>query len=251
VWRRGWFLAISFAAAAFAVYALHRARLARLLAVADLRTRIATDLHDDIGASLSQIAILSEVARRGEDSRAGRNSTTLSEIAGISRSLVDSMSDIVWAINPEHDHVSDLSHRMRRFATDLLGGQGIVLGFRSSAAEDDPRIGANTRRQVWLVFKEAVHNLARHSDASRADVELSVTHESLVLTVADDGRGFDPAAPTDGNGLASMRRRARDARGTLAIASAPDGGTRVTLTVQLGPPGFLSVLRGKTGRSVV
>ncbi len=251
VWRRGWFLAIAGAAAALAITSLHRARLSRLLAVANLRTRIATDLHDDIGASLSQIAILSEVARRGADGAADRNATTLSDIAGISRELVDSMSDIVWAINPEHDRASDLSHRMRRFATDLLGGQGIALGFRSSAPENDPRIGANARRQVYLVFKEAIHNLTRHSGARRADVELSVTHESVVLTVADDGRGFDPAAPFEGNGLSSMRRRAREAGGTLTIASALGEGTRVTLAVRLGSPGFLSVLRGKTGRRVV
>jgi ligand-binding sensor domain-containing protein/signal transduction histidine kinase len=251
VWRRGWFLSILGAAAALAIYMLHRTRLARLLAVADLRTRIATDLHDDIGSSLSRIAILSEVARRGADSRAGPDATTLSEIAGISRELVDSMSDIVWAINPEHDRVSDLTHRMRRFATDLLGGQGIALGFRSSAADDDPRIGANARRQVWLIYKEAVHNVARHSGARRADVELTAGREGLVLAVADDGRGFNPAAPSDGNGLVSMRRRARDAGGALTIASSPGGGTRVTLTVPLGPAGFLSTLRGKTDRGVV
>ena len=208
-------------------------RLARLLAVANLRTRIATDLHDDIGASLSQIAILSEVAQSGADGPAPRNATTLSEIAGISRELVDSMGDIVWAINPEHDRVSNLSHRMRRFATDLLGGQGIALGFRSSAADDDPGIGANVRRQVYLIFKEAIHNAARHSGATRVDVELSAAGGALVLRVTDDGRGFEPSAPAEGNGLASMRRRARDAGGALELDSAPGRGTRLTLTVPL------------------
>ena len=250
-WRRGWFLALAAAAVALAIAAWHRARVTRLLAVANLRTRIATDLHDDIGASLSQIAILSEVARQAADGPAAPNAGTLSDIAGISRELVDSMSDIVWAINPEHDRVSDLTHRMRRFATDLLGGQGIALGFRSSAADDDPRIGANARRQVYLIFKEAIHNVARHSGARRVDVELAVSRENVVLSVADDGRGFDPHEPFEGNGLASMRRRAREAGGTLAIASALGEGTRVTLTVQLGRPGFLSALRGKPGRPVV
>jgi signal transduction histidine kinase/ligand-binding sensor domain-containing protein len=250
LWRRGWFLGICGAAAALAIYALHRARLARLLAVANLRTRIATDLHDDIGASLSQIAILSEVARRGGDGPLPRNATTLSEIADISRELVDSMSDIVWAINPEHDRVSNLTHRMRRFATDLLGGQGIALNLRSAAADDDPGIGVDARRQVYLVFKEAIHNVARHSGARRVDVELSTRDERLVLRVSDDGRGFDPSIPSEGNGLASMRRRARDAGGTLDVTSTPGGGTRVTLTVRCDAPGLLSALRGKPGRPV-
>jgi hypothetical protein len=107
VWRTWWFLMAWGTAASLLVYALHRYRLAQVLAVANVRTRIATDLHDDIGASLSQIAVLSEVARRG----AGKeflNGAPLQEIAGISRELVDSMSDIVWAINPEHDRLSNL-----------------------------------------------------------------------------------------------------------------------------------------------
>lgn len=244
VWRRWWFLTICGAAAALTVYALHRARLAQLLAVANIRTRIATDLHDDIGASLSQIAILSEVAKRAAEGPTPQSGTTLSEIADISRELVDSMSDIVWAVNPEHDHVSNLAHRMRRFATDLLGGQRIGLEFQSSGSHDDPRIGADARRQVYLIFKEAIHNAARHSGAGRVDVELSTGDQHLVLRVSDDGRGFDPAAPSEGNGLASMRRRARAVGGTLELRSAPGQGTGLTLTVRLEPSRSLSMLRG-------
>jgi ligand-binding sensor domain-containing protein len=166
LWLRWWFLVACGVAALLIIYAVYRYRLAQLLAVADIRTRIATDLHDDIGASLSQIAILSEVAQRPADPAEPRNTTLLSEIAGISRELVDSMSDIVWAINPEHDRVSNLAHRMRRFATDLLGGLKIGLHFRSSAAADDLKIGADVRRQVYLIFKEGIHNIARHSGAS-------------------------------------------------------------------------------------
>lgn len=247
LWRRWWFVAICGTAAVLGAYTLHRARLAQVLAVADLRTRIATDLHDDIGASLSQIAILSEVARRGsEGAAAARNGTTLAEIAGISRELVDSMSDIVWAINPERDRVSDLAHRMRRFASDLLGGRGITLTFRSSGPDDDAHLGANARRQVYLVFKEAIHNVARHSGARRADVSLAVSGEGLTLSVADDGRGFDPNAPSDGNGLASMRRRAREANARLELTSSPGEGTRVTLAVRLARSRLLSVLGGKS-----
>jgi signal transduction histidine kinase len=228
VWRTWWFLASCALAALLLIYALHRYRLAQLLALAEIRTRIATDLHDDIGASLSQIAILSEVARRPTDGGAGSSSQRpLSEIAGISRELVDSMSDIVWAINPEHDRLSDLVHRMRRFATDLLGGQKIALRFRSSIAEDDTRVDANARRQIYLIFKEAVHNAARHSGASGVDVDLKSSADRLVLRVADDGRGFDPAAEYEGHGLASMRRRAAAVRGDLDVHSMPGRGSLV------------------------
>src|ERR1019366_5305810 len=203
VWRSWWFLLACGTVTALLMHALYRYRLAQLLAVANVRTRIATDLHDDIGASLSQIAILSEVAQR-EAGKEARHGPSLSEIAGISRELVDSMSDIVWAINPDHDRLSNLVYRMRRFATDLLGAQGMALEFRSSVGDHDLRdlrIGANVRRQIYLIFKEGIHNIARHSGASRVEVELDRTGDGMVLRLRDNGRGFDASAGSDGHGL--------------------------------------------------
>ncbi len=249
VWRTWWFMAACCVAALLIIYALHRRRLAQLLAVANIRTRIATDLHDDIGASLSQIAILSEVAQRASNGPAPRDTTPLSEIAGISRELVDSMSDIVWAINPEHDRVRDLTHRMRRFATDLLGAQKIGLHFASSATDDDLRIGADARRQVYLIFKEGINNIARHSGASEVKVDLSTAEDGFVLRLIDNGRGFDPSVEHEGNGLVSMRKRAAAGGGTLELTSAAGRGTSLILTARLESSKRLSVLRGKLSRS--
>ncbi len=117
-------------------------------------------------AGLSQIAILSEVAQRSAGASL-REEPPLSDIAGISRELVDSMSDIVWAINPEHDRMSNLVHRMRRFATDVLGGQKIGVRFHSSVTEDDLKLAADVRRQLYLIFKESIHNVVRHSGVER------------------------------------------------------------------------------------
>ena len=239
VWRTWWFLLACGTCAALLVYTLHRYRVAQAVAVADVRTRIATDLHDDIGASLSQIAVLSEVAR-GHNG----NGAPLAEIAGISRELVDSMSDIVWAINPDHDRLSNLVHRMRRFATDLLGGQGIALVFRSSILDGDLRIGANVRRQVYLIFKEAVHNAARHSGAHRVEIALDREGDRLALRITDDGCGFDPGAESEGNGLASIRRRAGSLGGQVEWQSST-AGTILLTTVQLDAEGSLATLRGR------
>jgi hypothetical protein len=120
--------------------------------------------------SLSQIAILSEVARRKIENVDVHAAGPLSDIAVVSGELVDAMSDIVWAINPKHDHLSNLEHRMRRFATDVLTARNIGLEFRATAPQPDLRIGADIRRQVFLIFKEAVNNIARHSRASQAIV---------------------------------------------------------------------------------
>jgi ligand-binding sensor domain-containing protein/two-component sensor histidine kinase len=244
VWRSWWFVLLCGACAGSLVYGLHRYRVAQAVALANVRTRIATDLHDDIGASLSQIAVLSEVARRGAGN--GQNGARLAEIAGISRELIDSMSDIVWAINPDHDHLSNLIYRMRRFATDLLGGQGIALQFRSSLADGDLRIGAHTRRQIYLIFKEAVHNAARHSGARRVAIGLDREGDWLVLRLADDGCGFDTAAVSEGHGLASMRRRAASLGAQVEWQPAAGRGTEVRMRVRLEPP--LALLRGgRTG----
>jgi signal transduction histidine kinase len=195
-----------------------------------VRNSIATDLHDDIGSSLSKIAILSEVARRDGGAASGRH---LATIADISRELVDSMSDIVWSVNPRRDSLLDLTQRMRAFATELFSAQGVPLRFDAPADGGSLRIPTGLRRQVFLVFKEAVTNIASHSGCRSADVALAIGHGSLSLTVADDGRGLGPSSG-DGHGLATMAARARTLRGTLAVESSPGAGTRVVLCVPLG-----------------
>ncbi|MCX6629070.1 MAG: histidine kinase [Candidatus Solibacter sp.] len=233
VWQRWWFQLLVVAFAATAVYWLHRYRLTRLLELERVRTRIATDLHDDIGSSLSQIAILSEVASRLVDPAHVKLAEPLADIAGISRELVDSMSDIVWAIDPERDHVDDLIHRMRRFASDVLSARDIRLKFQSPAEEQELQMGADPRRQIFLTFKEAIHNVLRHSGATEVSVDSRVEHGWLHLRVADNGGGFNVDRDYDGHGLRSMRERAREAGGRVEIQSGP-GGTSLTLRVPVG-----------------
>jgi signal transduction histidine kinase len=247
VWRSWWFLGACGLAGLLLLVALHRYRVAQAVAVADVRTRIATDLHDDIGASLSQIAILSEVAQRTALSEAGAR-LPLTEIAGISRTLVDAMSDIVWAINPDHDHLSNLVYRMRRFATDVLGGQEIALRLRSSVAEHDLTIGVDVRRQVYLIFKEGIHNIARHSGADHVEADLDRVGDRLMLRLWDNGRGFDPDAECQGRGLANMRKRAAALRGQLEVTSAPGKGTSLRMTVPLQRTTILAAVRGTAGK---
>src|ERR1022692_3413755 len=113
LWQRWWMRLLMLLAASALLYNIYRYRMARLLEVERLRMRIATDLHDDIGSTLSQIALLSEVAQRRP--AAVERESPLADIANLSRELVDSMSDIVWAIDPDQDRLGDLTHRMRRF----------------------------------------------------------------------------------------------------------------------------------------
>jgi ligand-binding sensor domain-containing protein/signal transduction histidine kinase len=235
-WQTWWFRVLAGTALALLAYALYRYRMAELLAVERIRVRIATDLHDDVGASLSQIAILSEVARRRIENADAQAASPLSEIAAVSSELVDAMSDIVWAINPKHDHLGNLEYRLRRFANDVLGASNLNVEFRSTAADPELHIDADLRRQVLLIFKEAVNNIARHSGADQATVEFTVAQDSLLLRVVDNGKGFDPAAAADGNGLANIRKRASDLSAAVELESVLNRGTTLTLRVPLVHP---------------
>ena len=231
LWRRWWFVSAVAAAAGLLGYALLRYRVRALVEVERVRTAIATDLHDDIGSSLSRIAILSEVARREDGS--SRSAGRLATIADISRELIDSMSDIVWAINPGRDSMRDLGQRMRAFATEIFSAQEVALGFQAAADEHRVPISADLRRQAFLVFKEAVNNAASHSSCRRVDVSLGLDDRWLTLTVADDGCGFrEPQG--DGHGLSAMAARARAVGGSLSVRSEPGQGTTVRLRAPLG-----------------
>jgi ligand-binding sensor domain-containing protein/two-component sensor histidine kinase len=231
-WRRWWFLALVFTAALLAVRSAYRYRVSHLLELERVRTRIATDLHDDIGSTLSQIAILSEVAQRRTNGQSPDVAGPLADIASISREVVESMSDIVWTIDPERDHLRALSRRMRRFATDVLTSRDIQLRFEAAGGED-VQLDPDVQRQFLLVLKEAVHNIVRHSRCSEAEIVFRVEPGLLRLHVWDNGNGFNQETTDRGQGLRSMRQRAERLGGQIHVASSPEHGTSIDLRVPL------------------
>ena len=169
IWLRAWFVTLVALTLGLIAYALYRYRVARLLEMANMRTRIATDLHDDIGANLTRIALLSETAKQG-----AQEDGPLASIARIARESVGSMSDIVWAINPKRESLLDLTRRMRQHADEVFAQRGIELHFTAPDAADARKLGVDVRRDLLLMFKEAVNNAVRHSRTSRVDIDLRV-----------------------------------------------------------------------------
>jgi PAS domain S-box-containing protein len=222
--------------------ALRDAREERLRELERVRKRIATDLHDDIGSALTQISILSEVVHRRIGSDDSPVAEPLALIADSSRELVDSMSDIVWAINPQKDSLNDLLGRMRRFAADMLTARSIDFHFHAPHDEKDIQLGANIRREVFLIFKESINNLVKHSSCSRVEVRFQIGEDKLQLIVRDDGKGFDTSAESDGHGLASVKERAAGLAADIKIVSEPGRGTTITLNVPLGANSLVSRL---------
>ena len=249
VWQRWWFIALLLLTTTGLAYALYRYRLAQLLKVERVRTRIATDLHDDIGASLSRMAILSEVVKQqtgslsapGGNGHHAQSTAILNEIADSARGLVDSMSDIVWSIDPRKDDLRSVVQRVRQFASDVLEPKGIDWSFIVPAEVETLKLDPDARRHIFLIFKEAVNNVARHADgARRVSITLKAEGRQLAGEVCDDGRGFTPKANGEaivrtrgGNGLGNMRARAAEIGGRLNVDSAPETGTRLSFNIPL------------------
>ncbi len=231
LWQRWWFLLLIAFAVGTVVYWIYRVRLNRLIELERVRMRIATDLHDDIGSSLSQIAILSEVARR----RPGV-AEPLDQIAETSRETLDSMSDIVWAINPSKDNLHDLLHRMRRFASDVLDAKEIDCRFDFNDGGRGISLGADMRREIFLMFKECVNNVAKHSGAKSAKIGVRSDEREIKIRVEDDGVGFQSDQEHDGqggNGLINLKRRAETLGGVARIESEEKKGTVVEISIPL------------------
>jgi len=233
VWRRWWFLTLAALAIASIMYEIYRRRLERLLELERVRTRIASDLHDDIGSGLTKISLESEVARRCASDPLVTES--LEHIGDASRELVDSMSDIVWALNPKRGQFTDLATRMRYFANQTLAAAGLEVDFHAPPGWTDASLPPELRRDAFLIFKEAVNNTVRHSQSRRVEITVELRDSEMLMRVSDDGLGFhlEQAVGGEGHGLTSMRARAARLGGRLEIDSQAGKGTTVTLSVPL------------------
>ncbi|MEP7076687.1 MAG: two-component regulator propeller domain-containing protein [Acidobacteriota bacterium] len=231
LWRRWWFIAGIFALAVFIVSVFYRYRLTRLLEMERTRTRIATDLHDDIGSNLSKISLLSDVVNMQLAHGNTESKRMLTTIAEVSRSSVASMRDIVWAIDPGRDSVLEMTRKMREHAEDVMVPRNISVKFDSPERGTETRLSMDVRRELFLIFKEAINNAERHSNCSHVDIDFHVSGHEIVLEIVDNGLGFDISEQMSGNGLSNMKRRAEKLNGRIAIRSASDEGTCISLTI--------------------
>jgi signal transduction histidine kinase/ligand-binding sensor domain-containing protein len=191
------------------------------------RARISKDMHDEVGSSLTRIALLSEITRRQTDD-GGEVSRNLDKITGLSREVIENVSQIVWAINPKHDSIDDLSAYVRSYVVDAFEQTNIRVTADFPELTERRMLTAQFRRNVFLAVKEAVHNILKHAAATEVRARLRVTDSRLEFSIEDNGAGFDPAsARREGNGLQNMRQRVADLGGSWGVASEPGRGTRV------------------------
>ena len=194
-----------------------------------IRNKIAQDLHDDIGSTLSSISILSDLALRENSS--AQTLETMNEIKDSSMMLMERMDDIVRSISPRNDSLENLLMRVRHFATTLFEAKGIEYTIDIQKSVSEVRLPEDYRQHIYLILKEAINNLVKYALASQAFLEVSFDREYLTLCVRDNGRGFDPAILPTGNGLSGMQRRAGLMNARLSVRSAPGEGTSIGLQV--------------------
>lgn len=215
--------------AIFQTATLYQQDLDRQLLLERERTRISKDMHDDIGAGLTKIAMISEAGALEEESAENER---MQKIAVNARAMISRLNVIVWALNPRYDNLASLISYARRYFGEYLDNFSITFKMDVSEEIPDLPVTPDFRRNVFYAWQEAVHNAVKHSDCSVIRIAIRIEGTRMLVIISDDGKGFDHVpSGSGGNGLMNMRIRAEDMGGSFEIQSEPGKGTKVTFGI--------------------
>jgi len=209
-----------------------RERVERARALEAERSRIARDLHDDLGSSLTEIGVL---ASAGQRSPSDGNSypALFRNIAGKARSLIAALDVIVWAVDPEDNSLQSVADYLSGFAAEYLSASGIACRFKIPVTFPDVTLNGRVRHGLLMAVKETLNNIVRHSDATEVVFSMGVVGDDLEILIADNGKGFDPALVRDGHGLKNLPARLEKIGGICSVDSRVGGGTAVSIRFPL------------------
>ena len=194
------------------------------LKVEHLRNRIASDLHDEVGATLSSIAIAARVVEKRLDKQSPDLQLILDQIKSDSNNTIQTIRDTVWTLNPHNDSLPQLVEKMRSFAAQILTAKDVALQFENHLEEtSSAKISMEQRQNVYLIFKEAINNIAKHAQANQATIRLFQEANTLNLEVLDDGIGYEKEEESSGIGLQNIRARVHLLNGTFSIVRRSKG----------------------------
>ncbi|MEO7265638.1 MAG: tetratricopeptide repeat protein [Ferruginibacter sp.] len=205
----------------------------QLLAMEKMRNGIARDLHDDIGSTLTSINILSKVMLQEDENKHVTANNNLLKIKDHSSSIMESMSDIVWAINPHNDTIEKLIYKMKELAAEVFDPMNIAFNFSVEGDFSQVKLTLDKRKDLYLIFKEAVNNTAKYSDCTQVNIALKHAERNIELHVSDNGRGFDEQTVKYGNGLRNIRERAKNMLASLKYNTSVGAGTDIELIIPL------------------
>lgn len=228
-WGTWWFMVLATLSAAGLLYSLYRYRVNQLLAIERLRARIAGDLHDDVGTDLSSIVLATQSIERKLPATSNQRDE-VRQIGSIALRTQEMMRDIVWVLSSRNDTIDDLIMKMREATKRILG----TISFRFQAPETPlpDKMSLEFKRTIFLFYKECLNNIVKHAAAKTVNIEIRSIGRGFVLTIADDGKGFNPNSHTSGLGLKNLRGRADQLKGELVVSSEPGKGTRISLSVK-------------------
>jgi hypothetical protein len=226
-YRSWWFFGLIFAGITAFFYGLYRYRLKQILKLHHLRNSISRDLHDEVGSTLSSITMLSESAQKSLETDEVQSRKFMESISKNAQKVLESMDDIVWAINPKDDTLESIVLRTKEYAYTITETKGIHLTFVIDPNFRKLKIPMKTRRNLYLILKESINNAVKHSGCTVIKIQLRLEKRELHLAVHDNGTGFDPTKSTLRNGLENMRQRAKEIDGKIRIDSQKNTGTTI------------------------
>ncbi|HEY8690495.1 MAG TPA: two-component regulator propeller domain-containing protein [Chitinophagaceae bacterium] len=230
-WKTWWFISLLIIIAIILVYLIYQYRLRQALKLEKLRSKISTDLHDDIGSTLSSISILSDMVIKENDE--SQSKSMVSEIKESSMFLMEKMDDIVWSINPANDTLENLLLRIKQFASKVFEAKNINYEIFIDESVKDIKLPMEYRQHIYLILKEAINNLVKYSECTQATIEVKHQNKILSLYLSDNGIGFDKNKIKYGNGLLNMQHRSQLIKSTLIIETKPYHGTKIILNVKI------------------
>jgi len=231
-WKTWWFIFLNIIGITLIIYLVYQYRVRQIITLQNIRGRIASDLHDDIGSTLSNIHILTRLshANLAEPEKAGGFLTRIAEEVNSSSQSLD---DIVWSINTVNDNFEQVAARMRRYAAELFESSDIVYKVDFDEKLLHKKLNLEQRRDIYLIFKEALNNIYKHAHATTATVALAMDHQYFKMTISDNGNGFAPGTPTTRNGLKNMRARAVSQKGSFTVESRKGSGTTLCISMRI------------------
>lgn len=235
-WKTTWFYILAVLLIFTLLYYLHKLRLQRLLHIEQVRNRLAQDLHDDMGSTLSTINILSNMALQQNTFDAARNKEYMTTINQSTSQMMEAMDDIVWSINPANDSMAKIITRMKETAGVILEPRQIEYRFDVHPSVPETSLTMEARREIFLIFKEAINNIVKYADCTEVEFTLTKNRSHFVLEIKDNGKGFQTSSNSlsvRGNGLKNMEKRATGMKGTLTIISESGRGTRIQLSIPI------------------
>jgi len=222
-----WFFILSLLAVGLLIYLFYQYRLRQVMDIQKIRNGISADMHDEIGGTLSSITFYSQALLMQMET--AEHQQVVMKIKENAQQVQEGLSDIVWSVEAGSDQIEDVFARMFQFGSTLAESKGFDFSFETDAQIQNLKLDMQTRKNLYLIFKEAMNNAAKYSNASIVEVYTMREDVHIKLTIKDNGRGFDPEFIRKGNGLANMQQRAAQINGRLTIQSAIDQGSTITL----------------------